>query len=560
MKYKQFVLDAIRNNIDPPIDNDQELLLMYAIISFQDTGDVPKSCCVSNPDENVELFIKRMAECSIDEARENLLLALADFLDGMASKNRFWFLIPHDRIYVSDHDQIVFNWNERENYSAVDTKRMVPEIKRKYQDMLSHQLNSGIITVKQLNARTTHEAFVLFLLKTLYPQLPPQYKLPSIYWLNVALTKIGMSPEEKYFLCELLHSKKSYLSCRDIVKSLFKRRRNSICSPKKPMDLLWDAGFHTEHGRNKGSIQNEDSYHVLTLKDNRSSLFMVADGVSTANVGSGKLASISIMEVIEEQKQSLMMFMEEASEMDSDRWAEACRDKILEIFGSANVSCVERLNRYMQMPRPSGEPVQPMSSTVVMGFVDKNRGIFGHLGDSHVFYIQKGNLMRLNEEHNSLADRIAQYIDHPDMKPFQTQREDRHLERVLPMTEYDEDGKEFVPVDLKERISFMRFYPEADCALVAATDGLIDSLGTSSNEFENEQDILTAYLEAEKSISTPMEIARRIGRKADEAAGTDNITLVLLKSRKQGVTEGESLAPAPVDPKPWKPIQKTQEA
>ncbi len=143
------------------------------------------------------------------------------------------------------------------------------------------------------------------------------------------------------------------------------------------------------------------------------------------------------------------------------------------------------------------------------------------------------NLMRLNEEHNVMAGRIADYIDHPEAQPFQDHKTDKHLDRVIPLTDYDETENKFIETaDLENQIEFMKFYPEQGSVIIAATDGLIDSLGTTGNEFENEKDILQAYSETVSQSTDPMDIARVIGRKADEKAGIDNITLVVLTNRE----------------------------
>ena len=78
----------------------------------------------------------------------------------------------------------------------------------------------------------------------------------------------------------------------------------------------------------------------------------------------------------------------------------------------------------------------------------------------------------------------------------------------------------------------MEFYPQEDSVLIIATDGLIDSLGTTKNEFENEKDILKTYFDAQSS-NKPNDIAREMGRMADKQSGVDNITLIILSNKQE---------------------------
>lgn len=79
----------------------------------------------------------------------------------------------------------------------------------------------------------------------------------------------------------------------------------------------------------------------------------------------------------------------------------------------------------------------------------------------------------------------------------------------------------------------MNFFPEQGSVIIAATDGLIDSLGSTGNEFENEKDILKTYLEASGKSSKSEKLAKVMARNADQTAGVDNITLIVLSNKKE---------------------------
>ena len=551
MQFKEFLFNAVAHNIgeDPAKETIQQnkvnkILIKNALIGFNKASTLTKDYLIQDIDQNIMLFSDKFNKINNDKdkekEKEKLLKTLASLLDEMSKNNYFWYVIPYDKLYVSDQNQIVFNWFELNEYCVTDQQKIPKHIKTKYQDVISGKLNSGLISYKMLNSDLTQEAFVGFLMKILYPQVPPKFKLPSVKWFNVALTKIGMLPEEKYYIDQILHKPEKNSTCEETVIELFRIKTKSICNPLKKQDLSWEFGFHTEQGRNKKSIQNEDSYTVIPAPDKKSLLFMIADGVSTANIGNGKIISSKIQETLDSQHDTIIKFMEDNSDLSSDAWMKNCKNQLINIFTTINSDCVDILNKELMKTTDSvdaadteNDDKQPMSSTVIIGFVDKNRAIFGHIGDSHVFYINNKNIMRLNEEHNVMADRMEQYIHKHGKQPFQDTKADKHLSRVIPLADYDIDDQKFIEVvDLKNQIEFMEFYPEQNSTIIAATDGLIDCIGSTGNEIKNEEAILQVYSEAASQFTKINDIARTMGRKADKKSGIDNITLIVLKNNQ----------------------------
>ncbi len=531
MKFKDFFKRNLAETSQDSTGEADDLLLEYGISNYQKTEGIPRESIINDPDLEISLFKERLEACTGSEDRKGLFLLLADFLDRMAENNRFWFIIPHDKLFITEKDQIVVDWFEFDAYTATDAKRIPSGVKQAYNLDLPPRLNSGMIKPDMISPAMTREAFVRFMVKMLYPQLPPLTRLSPEHWLAVALMKLGLLPEEKYRLRSIFHNAHTPGTCREIVTGLFEAQTNSVCVPAPVCALVWDAGFHTEQGRKKKAVQNEDAYHLIATPDKKSMLVMVSDGVSAADIGNGKMIANLIMETLELKKQELLAFMEETGKEASELWMKTCRSKIIELMADINQTCTERLNREADIKRVSPEAL-PMSATIILGMVNQNRAVFGHLGDSHIFYIAGGRLMRLNEEHNILARRIAAYIDNPALPAFGGEENDSHLDRVIPLAELDSKSKKYIPVRPDDQISFIELYPEPGASFIAATDGLIDSLGTTRNEFENEQDILKAFTRAASHDNTSAGIARQMGRAADEAAGVDNITLVVLTGRR----------------------------
>jgi serine/threonine protein phosphatase PrpC len=66
-----------------------------------------------------------------------------------------------------------------------------------------------------------------------------------------------------------------------------------------PKSVQWDIGGHTRAGRSKTELQRGNEDMILAKDDDHSALALVADGVSTCDVGSGGLASTMTAIVVE---------------------------------------------------------------------------------------------------------------------------------------------------------------------------------------------------------------------------------------------------------------------
>ena len=72
------------------------------------------------------------------------------------------------------------------------------------------------------------------------------------------------------------------------------RQRRTFTAP-----LHWEIGGHTRTGRSKAEMQRGNEDAILIKEDEHSALALVADGVSTCDIGSGGLASMMTTIVVE---------------------------------------------------------------------------------------------------------------------------------------------------------------------------------------------------------------------------------------------------------------------
>lgn len=527
IKYKDFLIQAAQAVIAGR-KGGPDPLVTFAACMMEKSAPFPEMCPPDDPDREILRFTDKLRQTAAPADQQALCLALADLLDDFARCNQYWFIVPYDRFYISADtaNTLFFNWLELESFCTAGQHKIDREIRLQYQDVLSPRLNSGIVKTDLLDLRLTVEAFMLTLIKLVCPKLPPASRLPLPESLKVGLTHLNMAPEEKYFLLHAIQSAHQFSSCREIVEHLFTARAHSIVQPRAATQRQWAAGFHSLHGRNKKTVQNEDSYTVICSEDQSSVFVMVADGVSTADVGCGRIMATRILEAIEDRKDDLLDFMQATAPLATEAWLAEGRRKLTALLTQINQDGVDALNS--KLPRAPASVAHPMSSTVILGLIDKDRVVWAHLGDSHIFYIHGDCIMRLNEEHNNQMDRIITYIEEPAGPAFRPMPDDSHLTRTLPMAEYAEAQNSFVPLKIEDYITFASCHPQPEAAILLATDGLLDSVGGTRNDIENEKAVLALYQEASRNTTDPRRVARQMVCLADDKGGVDDITLVLL--------------------------------
>ena len=530
MKYEELILKSISKKLHKTLplnlekNESNEILMQFASTEFNKASQLPKHLFLKN-DENVNQLSEVLKDLPL---QKKILLAFSEFIDMYSNKGKFWYVIPSDLIYVSPNYKFAFNWFEIDKFCVSDKKIIDREIKQKYSHLFPRKLNSGIIDFNYLDKNLTIEAFFLFFIHTIFPNIPNKNQLPLSKWINISLTKFNITPEEKYFLIETARNLNSFSNCKEIVTKFYQGKEVSIMTPVRTENMVWNFGFHTEQGRQKRSVQNEDSYEIIQSKNKKSLLFMVADGVSTADIGRGKIVSSRIQEFLRDDEQKILSFLDDISSYNNRDWMVSARSKIEELILKINEDNLEEVNYKLNDYHKSD--FLPMSSTLILGMIDKNRVIYGHLGDSHVFYICNNKLMRLNEEHNELSERMSEYIDSNSIQKFEELPSDKNLTRVIPFCEYDDKQRIFIKLNLKDKITFFEFYPQKDAHIIVATDGLIDSLAKTNDEYENEKEILNTFNIALTKSDKPKDIAREMGRMADNNSGIDNITLVILSN------------------------------
>jgi PPM family protein phosphatase len=232
---------------------------------------------------------------------------------------------------------------------------------------------------------------------------------------------------------------------------------------------------------------NEDRFHL----DAERGFFLVVDGLGGQAAGE-KAAEIAVDRIrtrLERQTGTAEQRLREAIAMANNEIYRAASSNL----EWAGMACV---------------------LTVVV--LDDNSAVVGHVGDSRLYKIRAGGIVKITRDHSPVGERE----DSGELGEDEAMRHPRRNEvfRDVGSAEHEPNDADFIEV--------RRFPFESDCALLLCSDGLSD-LVTS-------QEIRRAV---EGHATDPEAAVRELIEDANQAGGKDNVTVAII--------EGEQFA-APV--------------
>lgn len=227
---------------------------------------------------------------------------------------------------------------------------------------------------------------------------------------------------------------------------------------------------------------NEDSTSLVRREDG-SVLVIVADGMGGHQAG--EIASQTTVQVIEStlQSQNFQVSTEERTNL------------LLDAVGKANAEVFDLAKNNQQY--------QGMGTTVIVGIIDHNEVVLGHVGDSRAYMLHKGGLYQLTEDHTyvNLLQKYGQIT---------TEEAKNHPQRNMIVRAIG--TAEDVEVDL------IHTPWGQDDMLLLCSDGLTDMV--------TEREI-GLVLSSDKSADSK---AEELIQLAIQAGGKDNISVILLKN------------------------------
>lgn len=171
-----------------------------------------------------------------------------------------------------------------------------------------------------------------------------------------------------------------------------------------------------------------------------------------------------------------------------------------------------------------------MACVLTVAVVDGNRATIGHVGDSRLYLLRRGEITKVTRDHSPVGARE----DAKEISEEEAMRHPRRNEifRDVGSAPHEPDEEGFIDIT---SISF-----EPDAALLLCSDGLSD-LVTS-------QAILSTV---ERNADDPQTAVEELIAQANAAGGKDNISIVLVEGERFAESARRRLAPAiPMAPRP----------
>lgn len=288
------------------------------------------------------------------------------------------------------------------------------------------------------------------------------------------------------------------------------RRRTA---PRGRSATTYRVAAGTEIGRLK-KLQmpvNQDAHYYGFDERSLRGMFLVADGVSTADVGSGDLASGFVRDAVKGAWEGPVgdILRSHAGPMPED-WLKAALEAILD---DANA----RIFAYLKQPifvGSLGPNVHPPCSTAVLAILDGDRLTIANVGDSRVYLLRDGVLEQMTVDQDLRtellkAGRDPAGIGDPGALGALTQSVGR--------LSFDDEGA----ISLRSvKPDIVTVWLRAGDRVLICSDGVPDCMGPDADA------LMTRELAASDD---PEEIVSRLCKLADEMLGGDNITpLVIL--------------------------------
>jgi len=264
--------------------------------------------------------------------------------------------------------------------------------------------------------------------------------------------------------------------------------------------------------------QNQDDLFVAYDARNGVGLFLVSDGVSISDHGSGDIAS----ECVRIEAHRLWQELPREDMGDGTprpvlpATTEARRRLIQTMLDNANARIAEIIHR--QMPRFPGPPEGIMAATAVVVLLDGNRATLASIGDSRIYLIRDGHITSLMAYH----DLATQLIRMRRATPRVARAAPAAAALIRCVGEFEKDANDrLVPVPLQPEYRELTFLPGD--ALVLCSDGIPDYAGFDDEHAEGRiGQVVEAAPGAPWAAFELMVLANRGG-------GGDNISCIVMR-------------------------------
>lgn len=280
------------------------------------------------------------------------------------------------------------------------------------------------------------------------------------------------------------------------------------------------VGHELHIGVLKGQYSPINQDDLFVAYDGRvgTGLFVISDGVSISEHGSGDIASACVRAEAHRLWQTLPRgeMPEQPPRPLLPDTVEAREALLLNVLNSANARIGELIHR--QMPRFPGPPEGIMAATAVMALIDGNHALLSSIGDSRVYLIRDGHISSVFPYH----DLGSQLIRMRRAAPRVARSAPAAAALIRCVGEFDKDENDrLVPVPLQPEFRCISLLPGDQ--LVLCSDGIPDYAGYDEEHAESR--ICRVVEEAPGAQWAAFELMVL----ANRGGGGDNISCVVLR-------------------------------
>ncbi|OQY11529.1 MAG: hypothetical protein B6I30_06580 [Desulfobacteraceae bacterium 4572_187] len=322
-----------------------------------------------------------------------------------------------------------------------------------------------------------------------------------------------------------------HTSCEDMVEkaSCFFRENPFNCGVMVDPQFKHDVFGYSVPGLNKKMNSNEDRF--LSRTHNNITFFMVADGVSTADIGTGEIAAEEVVRLFKtdffKRFETLAVKLEQNIADDpAFVWYDPADDFLVRFFREASERVTTELNKFYKTENFKPPFQAPMCTTLSAAVVVYDQAAVRYAGDSPVmlFSPERNIFRKLTIDHHHGIEQEFTMADTPDSDA---------LTRVIGARDFSQTEHKFVPS--AEEGDPLRVQLKKGDMLLLASDGLIDCIDalTPEQKIDRIEKHIRKFSDDDMRLN---ELVRQLVALGENELSHDNITLNLLKSSNVGVT------------------------
>ena len=295
---------------------------------------------------------------------------------------------------------------------------------------------------------------------------------------------------------------------------------------KRASALHVEVGHDIHVGLLKGQYNptNQDDLFMGYQPEAERGLFVVTDGVSISEHGSGDIASGYVRQAAFEAWEELCRAPSAQEEEETlseislsalQRSSSLSPQVLTDLLNEAN----RRIGEHVSVTQPvfRGPPEGIMAATAVISFIEGDQALLASMGDSRIYLIRDGHLCSL-----MVDDDLATHLVQLGQTPAQAYQAPSAAALVNCVGEFKKNAEgRLVPVPVHPQLTSLRLLPGD--TLLLCSDGIPDYAGLDEEDAERRM-----LATVEGAFSAPKAAFDLIAL-ANSGGGGDNISCVVLR-------------------------------